>query len=235
MEAIILAGGLGTRLRGIMPDLPKPMAPVRGRPFLEHQIDYWIGQGVNRFILALGYKRTIISNHFGTSYRGTDICYVVEDEPLGTGGALLHAIDYLRPKTTFLVLNGDTYFEVPLAGMAIFHRQVKASVSFAVFTRGTESRGRYMGMTLDTDGRICSLAACSGDGLTSVANGGAYLVEPDVFSGVLRPEHTPMSLETDLFPAIQRHGARLHGFLCSGRFIDIGVPEDYYRAEALLP
>ena len=99
MEAIILAGGLGTRLRPAVPNLPKPMAPVNGRPFLEHQIDYWIRQGVRRFVLSVGYMHEAIEGYFGASYRGAEIAYAVERSPLGTGGGLLLAMDDLQGPT----------------------------------------------------------------------------------------------------------------------------------------
>ena len=94
--AIILAGGLGTRLREAVPDLPKPMAPVNGRPFLEYLIDYWIEQGVKRFVMSVGYLHQDIVRHFGYRYRGVEIDYSVEESPLGTGGALLLASSKLK-------------------------------------------------------------------------------------------------------------------------------------------
>lgn len=112
ITAIILAGGMGTRLRSAVPDLPKPMAPIHERPFLEHQMDYWIGQGVSRFIVSVGYMKEVIMDHFGASYRATPLTYAIEEEPLGTGGGLLLAAQGLSE--TFLVLNGDTFFEVDL-------------------------------------------------------------------------------------------------------------------------
>jgi D-glycero-alpha-D-manno-heptose 1-phosphate guanylyltransferase len=121
-SAIILAGGLGTRLRSAVPDLPKPMAPIAGRPFLAYQLDYWIRQGVDRFVLSVGYRHESIMAYFGAAYRGIAVDYSVEQTPLGTGGGLLLALERLdggqRP---FLLLNGDTYFEVDLATLSAFH------------------------------------------------------------------------------------------------------------------
>ena len=91
--AVILAGGLGTRLRSIIPNLPKPMAPIGDRPFLEYQLDYWIAQGVNRFVLSVGYRHQVIIDYFGNSYKGVEVDYVIEQKPLGTGGALLLAAE----------------------------------------------------------------------------------------------------------------------------------------------
>src|SRR3989344_6164126 len=112
MEAIILAGGLGSRLRATVPDLPKPMAPIHGRPFLEYLLDYWAGQGVSRFVLSVGYKRDIIEEHFATRYKGTEADYAVEDQPLGTGGGFLLRLNPLGRTGPFLILNEGTYLEV---------------------------------------------------------------------------------------------------------------------------
>ncbi|MDQ3186754.1 MAG: NTP transferase domain-containing protein, partial [Pseudomonadota bacterium] len=93
MSAVILAGGIGSRLRSIVPDLPKPMAPVSGRPFLEYQLDYWISQGISSFILSVGYRHEAIVDYFGNSYKGAELDYVIERIPLGTGGGLLLAVE----------------------------------------------------------------------------------------------------------------------------------------------
>ena len=106
--AIILAGGLGARLNNTVPNLPKPMAPINNRPFLEHQMDYWIGQGINRFILSVGYLKDLIIDHFGDKYKKASIEYAIEHKPLGTGGGLLLAAKNITEP--FLVLNGDTFF-----------------------------------------------------------------------------------------------------------------------------
>ena len=132
MEAVFLAGGLGTRLRAAVSDVPKPMAPVQGRPFLERLLDYWIGQGVQRAVLAVGYMHETIRQHFGEKYRNCVITYSVEQQPLGTGGALVQALPLVQAET-FLVLNGDTYFAVPLPALTEFHQQRRAKVSLSLF------------------------------------------------------------------------------------------------------
>ena len=101
--AVILAGGLGTRLRSAVPDLPKPMAPVAGRPFLEHLLDYWIAQGINRFVLSVGYRHESIVDHFGVAYKSAELLYAIEETPLGTGGALLLAAGKVAAGESFLV------------------------------------------------------------------------------------------------------------------------------------
>jgi D-glycero-alpha-D-manno-heptose 1-phosphate guanylyltransferase len=229
--AIILAGGLGTRLREAVPDLPKPMAPINGRPFLAHQLDYWIMQGIKRFVLSVGYRHEAISGHFGAAYRGIALDYAIEPTPLGTGGGLLLAAERLSGEEEFLVLNGDTYFEADLAALREFHENRKSDWTFALFR--TDEAGRYMGMGVATDGRIASLK--SGAGAPGrLANGGVYLVKPEALRSHAWDKGAKVSLEDDILPATIAAGWRLYGLECGGRFIDIGVPEDYSRASSLL-
>jgi D-glycero-alpha-D-manno-heptose 1-phosphate guanylyltransferase len=229
--AIILAGGLGTRLRETVPDLPKPMAPINGRPFLEHQLDYWIGQGVKRFVLSVGYRHEAIAGHFGAAYRGIPLDYAIEPYPLGTGGGLLLAMQKLAGEAAFLVLNGDSYFEVELAALHGFHESRKADWTFALF-RSTEA-GRYLGMDIAADGKITSLNSGAGKP-GRLANGGVYLVNPGALRfGGWKPGDK-ISLEDEILPAVFGGGRRIYGLECSGTFIDIGVPADYARAPGLL-
>jgi D-glycero-alpha-D-manno-heptose 1-phosphate guanylyltransferase len=229
--AIVLAGGLGTRLRSEVPDLPKPMAPVAGRPFLEYLLDYWIAQGISRFVLSVGYRHEAISGHFGNSYGGVPIDYVIEELPLGTGGAVLLAAQKLDGAAPFVLLNGDTYFAVDIKALAAFAQTNRADWCFSLFR--TNEAGRYMGMGVGADGRIVSLK--SGTGAPGrLANGGVYWVgggalDPSRFSG-----GTKLSLEDDVFPAAMAAGRRLYGLEFPGTFIDIGVPADYHRAASLL-
>lgn len=232
-SAIVLAGGLGTRLRTTVPDLPKPMAPVAGRPFLEHLLDYWIDQGVRHFILSVGYKAEIIEARFGRSYRQASIDYAIERSPRGTGGGLLLAAARLADTTKpFLVVNGDTFFAVSLAALAEAHRAHAADWSFALFR--TAEKGRYLGMALADDGRIDSLETGTTDG-ERLANGGVYLVSPTALERAAKDldADATMSLENDLLPALMKQGGRLCGLPCTGTFIDIGVPDDYRRAGGL--
>ena len=227
--AIILAGGLGTRLKKVVPDLPKPMALIRERPFLEYQMDFWISQGVTKFILSVGYLNHIIIDHFGDSYRTASIDYIVEDKPLGTGGALLFAAQGLTE--TFLVLNGDTFFEVNLNNLIAFHKKQQAELTLSLFK--SNQLGRYMEVDLADDGKILSLQS-GGNKLTLLANGGVYLVNPSALKRLNYKTYTKSSLENDLLPKFISLGGGLYGFESSGKFIDIGVPEDYYRAQKIL-
>lgn len=229
MEAIVLAGGLGTRLRAAVPDLPKPMAPVGGRPFLEHLLDHWIRQGVTRFILSVGYRREAITGHFGVAFHGAAIDYAVEEKPRGTGGGLLLACRSLAEPGAFLVLNGDTYFEAPLETLREFHAARRAEITLSLLR--SPQQGRYTGLQVGAAGEVMSLHTGVTGGL---ANGGVYLMEHSLLEGAPWQSSSPVSLEEDILPFALQSGKRVFGLECSGRFLDIGVPEDYARAADLL-
>jgi D-glycero-alpha-D-manno-heptose 1-phosphate guanylyltransferase len=220
VEAVVLAGGLGTRLRAAVPDVPKPMAPVDGRPFLELLLDYWIDQGVRRAVLAVGHMHETIVRHFGASYRGCEIAYSVEHEPLGTGGALLQALGLVN-SSTFLVLNGDTYFAVPLHALALFHAEKRADVSMALFH---SDNPRYTGLSLDADARVTSFVG------RGVVNGGVFLFRRDAVSAPARIAAS--SLEKDLLARLK---GRIFGRVFDAPFIDIGLPEDWRAAPKVIP
>jgi D-glycero-alpha-D-manno-heptose 1-phosphate guanylyltransferase len=230
VTAVILAGGLGTRLRSVVPDLPKPMATIRRRPFLEHLMDYWIGQGICRFILSVGYRRNVIMEHFGQSYCDVALEYAIEESPLGTGGGLLLAAERLTEP--FVTLNGDSFFEVNLETLFSFHRSNNSLWTFALF-RASEA-GRYTGMDVAADGRILSLKSATGVH-GRLANGGVYVIDPAALSATDFKCRTRVSLEDEMLPALAAMKCPLYGLECRGIFIDIGVPEDYVRAADLLP
>lgn len=228
--AIILAGGLGTRLRETIPNLPKPMVPIHNRPFLEHQMDYWIEQGITQFILSVGYLKDLIINHFGNSYRGVSIEYAEETSPLGTGGGLLFAAKNLNE--TFLVLNGDTFIEVDLDSLYEFHLKINSNWTFVLFR--TNEFDRYMVMSVSPKGEILALNShdCISSGL---ANGGVYLIEPAALNSLGVNTLENVSLENQLLPNFISNGGKLFGQECTGKFIDIGLPEDYFKASKILP
>lgn len=229
MEAIVLAGGLGTRLRPAVQDVPKPLAPVAGRPFLEFLFDYWIREGVGRIVLSVGYRRELIERHFGAQYRSACIVYAIEDRPLGTGGGLIRAARQLEAAGPTLVLNGDTWFPVPLGELVRAHRTRNADVTMALMR--TPDTQRYHGVELGVEGRIASVAA-TGAG-TRVANGGVYLFE--ALHRLARAHGDgPCSLERDILPREIADGCRVFGFESNAPFIDIGVPEDYARAAGVI-
>ena len=229
-SAIILAGGLGTRLRSVVPDVPKPMAMVAGRPFLEHQLDYWNGQGIRRFVLSVGYRHEAIVDHFGETYHGARLEYVVEPEPLGTGGGLLLAAERLGGDEPFVLLNGDTYFAVDLAALDAFAAARDADWCISLFR--AEESGRYGAVAVSDDGRVTSLAAQPAN-RGQLASGGVYRVHP---RAVQAPpgSQTRVSLESEILPAALAADQRVFAIELPGTFIDIGVPADLDRAQSLL-
>jgi D-glycero-alpha-D-manno-heptose 1-phosphate guanylyltransferase len=231
MEAIILAGGLGTRLRQTVPDLPKPMAPVNGRPFLEHQIRYWAGQGVRRFVISVGYKHHVIQQYFGERYHGTSIAYAIEEAPLGTGGGLLLAVTELHSPGPWLVLNGDTFFDVILADLSAFHTLKSADLTLSLFP--VTDNPRYTGVEMDGEHRIKALSAQCGS--QQLINGGVYILSPSALSGCRFRAGDKASFEREILSEALKSQKLVYGFVSTGTFVDIGIPEDYARAAELLP
>ena len=227
--AIILAGGLGTRLKKVNPKLPKPMAPINGRPFLEYLMDYWIEQGISRFVLSIGYLSQSIIDHFGKKYRETAIDYIIEDLPLGTGGGLLMSAKGLVEP--FLVLNGDTFFEVDLKVLTAFHEKNKSEWTISLFS--TTNLERYMSIEITKTGKILKMKVNNNQS-SYVANGGVYLINPLALKNMDKPQHKIISLEDELLPEFISSAGALYGLECFGSFIDIGIPEDYYRATDIL-
>jgi len=227
MKAIVLAGGFGTRLRERVPDLPKPMAQVAGRPFLEYVLDRLVRGGVDEICLSIGYRADAITAHFGRSYRGAAVGYAVESEPLGTGGGIAHALRENSGEPV-LVLNGDTLLDIDYAELARWYEKQPAPV--AMVLREVPDVARY-GSVLVSDGRVSGFLekGKSGPGLI---NAGVYIVQPGVFEAFGLSGR--FSFEADL---LQRHCQALspRAWVTNAYFIDIGVPEDYDRAQHELP
>lgn len=228
MEAIVLAGGLGTRLRESVPDVPKPMAPINERPFLEYLLDYWISQSVTRFILSVGYKWEIIQHHFGTKYHGASLEYSVEEKPMGTGGGVLLALKRLTEKQPCLLLNGDTFFNVPLGDFLEFHSQSEAEISLAL--RPVTGAKRYDWVHMDDQHSVKWIEPRSDESKSGLINGGVYMFNPKSFTPVDWDGTSKVSLENDMIPQALQADKKLKGYVCSEKFIDIGIPEDYRSA-----
>jgi D-glycero-alpha-D-manno-heptose 1-phosphate guanylyltransferase len=233
VTAVILAGGLGTRLREAVPNLPKPMAPVMGKPFLEILLDYWIKQGVNDFIISIGYKGEIISSYFGKNYNGKEISYAVEDEPRGTGGGLLLALERIPKKTNqILVLNGDTFIDINLKDMIAEVNRHNADWGIAVF-ESTEPN-RYMTLESNKDGEIVELNKNISQDI-NLSNGGVYLVKAQALKNLgVTYKNQPISLEADILPLALIKKQKIYSYATTGRFLDIGIPNDYFSASKIL-
>lgn len=225
MQAIVLAGGFGTRLRGVVPDLPKPMAPVAGRPFLAWILDRLVAAGARRAVLAVGYRHEAIRGHFGDAWRGLPLVYSVEAQPLGTGGAIRLAAAHID-EWPVLVLNGDTFLEVDYAAMRAAHDAAAAQMSIAVAT--VADAGRYGALAIE-HGRVSGFIEKGRPG-PGVINGGSYLLAREVVARI--PAGEPFSFEQQLLvPCVAE--LRPLAFETSGLFIDIGIPEDYARSQRL--
>jgi D-glycero-alpha-D-manno-heptose 1-phosphate guanylyltransferase len=226
MEAIILAGGLGTRLSSRLPDLPKSMAPVAGRPFLEFLLDTLISAGCGRVILSVGHLRHVILSAFQKSYRGVPLDYVIEETPLGTGGAIQMALRQAR-EPAVLVLNGDTYLDADFAAMHALHLSAGRPMTMAVAQ--VKDVARYGGVVIES-GHVMGFIEKGRQGPGWI-NAGTYVLSQNF----PWPEGLPsrFSFETDvLTPFLER--LRPTAFLCDGFFLDIGIPEDLDRAQVEL-
>lgn len=232
--AVILAGGLGTRLRPVVDDRPKPMAEVAGRPFLEHLLGYWKNQGVTRFVLSIGYRGEIIKHYFGAIWQGIPLDYVQESHPLGTGGALLMCHREIGLETPFILLNGDTFFEVELEALVRRAEQTNADCIFTLFP--TSNRTRYLDVRTQNNGKVVLCKKQNGIPTPilsrSWANGGVYWIDPLALSSIDQFD-LPVSLELELMPHLESEGRKLFAIRSRGTFIDIGVPEDYLRAQTM--
>jgi D-glycero-alpha-D-manno-heptose 1-phosphate guanylyltransferase len=224
VEAVILAGGIGARLRSEVADLPKILAPVRRRPFIFYVLDFLRQSGITKFILATGYLHERIEDVIGDSHLGCPVAYSREMEPLGTGGAVLKALRLVDREHVF-VLNGDTLFEVPLNDMAERHLATHSNLTMAL--KQVKRADRYGTVTLAEDGRVVDFVEKRAVE-AGLINGGIYLIARTLLEDLKLPER--FSFEEDFLKPFVRK-IRVHGFVSDGYFIDIGIPEDYRRAQ----
>ena len=226
IEAVILAGGMGTRLHEVVPDLPKPMAPVNGKPFLWYLLKWLTEYPVSKIILSTGYKHESIISYFGNSFEGIPVKYTIEKEPLGTGGGLVFAAGKASG-SDFIVINGDTYFPIDLNRLCSFHTGHSAFITVAL--KKMKDFSRY-GTIEYTDGKILQFHEkkfCH-DGFI---NGGIYVMNRNM----LMSRHLPeiFSLEKDVLEKSTETGD-LFGMAFNEPFLDIGIPEEYRRAGSIL-
>jgi D-glycero-alpha-D-manno-heptose 1-phosphate guanylyltransferase len=228
MQAIILAGGLGTRLRSALPDLPKAMAPIKGRPFLEYLLVQLRDFGIQDVVLCVGYKADVIEDHFGNGARlGLNIEYSREQELLGTGGALKLAEAKISA-SDFLVLNGDCFSEFDGTALLGFHK-AKGAVATMLAVQ-VQDRSRFGSLVIDQDQLIQSFQEKGEQVGPGYINAGVYALRKELLDVI--PKGEVFSLERQLFSRLCGNG--LYAFQCNGAFIDIGIPEDWRRAQELL-
>ena len=220
MEAIILAGGMGTRLKPCVENLPKPLAPIDGKPFLRYLLDYLYVNGIHRAIISTGYKAEIVEEFIGKSHRGMTVEYCREDSPLGTGGAIKKALGMCREKCA-VVINGDTYFDVNLSGMKKFHDASGCRISLAAkWIENAENSG----LLQHENGILCGFHE-KGIMSAGLINGGIYFIEKNALDGISEEKFSfeKQILETAYCP--------VSVYESDGYFIDIGIPENYKKAE----
>ena len=223
-EAIILAGGLGTRLRSAVPDLPKCMAPVAGKPFIHYVIDYFQKQGIESFILSLGYKHEVIEKYLQSTMGNINFTFSIETEPLGTGGAFKLACKKTKEKTV-LALNGDTLFKVDLNKLVSFHHMCGADCTISLKPMRNFERSGVVELNNDYSIRAFQEKKHYDAGLI---NGGMYALNVEQFQEEELPEK--FSFEKDYLESLYSK-RRMCGVIQDEYFIDIGIPEDYERAQ----
>lgn len=223
MEAIVLAGGKGTRLQSVVSDVPKPMAPIGDMPFLEYILKYLKRNGVHRVILSVGYKRDIIQNYFSNSFEGIELVYSSEDEPLGTGGAIKKALEQVKTDELYII-NGDTFFDIDLQQLAL---QENSKIVLALKTM--HDFDRYGCVECDKKNVVTNFSEkeyrTSGN-----INGGIYLISKNIFQNYELEE----IFSFEEFMQKEYNNLNITAKIFDGYFIDIGIPEDYERAQTEL-
>lgn len=202
-EMLILAGGFGTRLQSVVSDVPKPMAPVGEHPFLAYLLDYWIGQGIQRFVISTGHLASVIESHFGSTYRSASITYVHEQFPLGTGGALRLVLESVTwANELALMANGDTWFPVQLQQLCADAVQQGTPITLAL--KKIEKNDRYGGVAIGAEGHITAFGVEANG--ASYINAGCYLFNVSALKNAFAGMPATFSLENDFLVPFASQG-----------------------------
>jgi len=227
IPAVLLVGGIGTRLQPILPATPKPLAPLGDAPFLQLLVRQLRSQGIRRLVMCTGHLADQVEKAFSDGHKwDVAIAYSKESRPLGTAGALKFAECYLTQAADFLVLNGDSFLELDFRELIRFHREQGGLITMAV--RRLADATRYGTVQLDTHNRVVGFREKIGAPVPGIVNGGVYVFKRAILQHI--PDG-PASLEKDVFPRLLEHG--VFALEQQGMFIDIGTPEDYARAQNL--
>ena len=229
IDSIILAGGLGTRLREVVPDLPKPMVSINGKPFLDLILSLLNKCGsIERVILAVGYMADkIIERYEDSSEYSFEILFSVEEKLLGTGGAIKNALKYTETNNV-LVLNGDSFVEVDLYDFLKKHLQTNADMTIVL--KELENSNRYGSVKIDEDNKITCFEEKKTGLSKGLINAGVYMIKETLFDSI--KEQTVISLEKELLPVFIKKD--VFGYIGKGKFVDIGIPETYRIADKYL-
>jgi D-glycero-alpha-D-manno-heptose 1-phosphate guanylyltransferase len=227
VTAVVLAGGMGTRLRTVVADKPKVLAPVAGRPFLAYLLDQLRDAGIRRVVLSTGHLAEQFSDAIGDSYRDMEVAYAEEESPLGTGGAIKFA-GGLASTDHLLVMNGDSYFDVDLAGYLDWHRRGRNDASLLLVR--VPDAARYGAVVLDDDGRVTAFLEKQSNLGSGLINAGIYALRREMLA---RIPDGKCSIERDVFPKWLGQ-FQVNGLATDGEFIDIGIPEDYHRSHEFI-
>lgn len=223
MQAVLLAGGLGTRLRSVVSDRPKPMALILDKPFMEYVVLELIKSGVTHIIFAVGYKGSMVEEYFKDGKQwGISISYSYEEELLGTAGAIKRA-GKLVTEDWFLALNADTFYQIDHSRLTELTK--KPELDMALVLREVPDVSRY-GQAVLTNGRLTSFDEKIEEKRPGTINGGFYLIRRTLLDTI--PEGK-VSLEHEMIPKWLSEDKVIGGIVNDGYFIDIGIPEDYYR------
>lgn len=225
--AVILAGGLGTRLRSVVSDRPKPLAEVNGRPFITYLLEQLINSGLKRVVLCTGYKGEMIESVLGQRWRSLTLIYSQEPTPLGTGGAIRLAVSQLQSEIA-LVMNGDSYCEVDFAVLWAQHQRSPQGCTI-VLTQVQDVQ-RFGQVKLAASQQVLQFQEKGKNSGSGWINAGIYLLNVPIIKSI--PKHQNFSLERDLLMNLVNQD-QVHGFTTQGRFIDIGRPESYAQAQSL--
>ena len=227
LAAVVLAGGMGTRLRAVVADRPKVLAPVAGRPFLTYLLDQIADAGIQRVVLSTGHLAEQFAAVIGDRYRNISIVYAHEEQPLGTGGAIRFACG-VTDADQLLIMNGDSYCDAKLSSYINWHLAGRHDVSLMLAKVNDTSR--YGTVELGPDERITAFLEKRPEGGPGCINAGVYLLRRPMLDQF---PAGPSSIERDLFPAWLRERTIL-GWVTDSEFIDIGIPSDYERSHAFM-
>ena len=226
VTAAVLAGGFGTRLRSVVADVPKVLAPVGGRPFLAYLLERLERAGVLDTVLLVGYKADLVQEAFGERFGAMRLAYSNETEPLGTAGAIRLALPKLGNETV-LMMNGDSFCEVDFHAFLSAHRGHSGGATITL--THVENASRFGRVQVDGSERVVRFEEKNPVPAPGWINAGIYLLQRTLIAGI--PLGKALSIERDVFPDWVAK-ERVSGFRGGGRFIDIGVPESYGAAEA---